>query len=205
MFEITRSLCVLPLLVVLSCQPVCSSWVDATRVFLEPVMFKKSCRNGMVANQDYFVVKGLVNISNIDQGNTANILLFYWDYWGQANEVIEASFLKLKGTTCKDTNTVKIDSCTCTSMDAKYVRVLCNLTAKTDYSESYIFMYFACCKVRRYSLNFQMPRIYATPVCIGPSVNRAAKSHPGSFSAVLGTTLLGMAVVCLVSSIFSQV
>ncbi|CAL1548643.1 unnamed protein product [Lymnaea stagnalis] len=203
MFEITRSLYVLPLLVVMSYQPVCSFDVDTTRVFLEPVMYKKSCRNGMVANQDYFVVKGLVNISNIDEGGKGLMSVFYWDRRMKGNVWIEESVLNLKGTTCKDANTVKIDSCACTSMDAKYVRVLCNFTAKTIYSESYICLYYGWSGMRL-SQNFRLPRIYATPVCIGPSINRAVKSHPGSFSVLLGTTLLGTAVVCLASSICSQ-
>ncbi|CAL1528151.1 unnamed protein product [Lymnaea stagnalis] len=204
MFEITGTLRLLLLLVVLSHLPVCSGWdVDATRLSLKLVFYEKSCSDGMVAHQDYFILKGLMNITKLEGGQRADIAIFYIDRRRQ-NEWIVESTVKLEEVTCRDLNHVKIDTCSCTSMDTNYVRIMCNLTAKIVYSRTYLSLCFVNGGKYTFSPSFKMPPVYGTPVCLGPSVNRAAKSHPESFSAVLGIALLGSAVVCLASSLISQ-
>ncbi|CAL1528149.1 unnamed protein product [Lymnaea stagnalis] len=206
MSEITGALHLLILLVVLCYLSVCSGWdTDASRLFLRPVYYEKSCSDGMVAYQDYFILKGIINITNVENGQSGTFSIRFIDRRMNFNDWIGETIFWLKGATCRDVNHVRIDSCACTFMDTKHVRLMCNLTAKTAYSQTQMFLRFANKGIFTYSPGFQTPRVYGTPVCIGPSVNRAAKSHLGSFSAVLGTALLGTAVVCQVSSTISQI
>ncbi|CAL1548816.1 unnamed protein product [Lymnaea stagnalis] len=139
----------------------------------------------MVANQDYFVLNGLINISNIVNGQHGAFTMFYRNQRTGKDAFIDESRFLLYKKTCSDVDSVKIDSCDCTFMDSNYVRLKCNLTARTLYSRSQIALLYS---MRGWYLStaFQMPPVYETPGCTDPSTNRAARNHPESFTALLG-------------------
>ncbi|CAL1548716.1 unnamed protein product [Lymnaea stagnalis] len=202
MLEIKVTLLVLLLFPVIG--SVCSGWVDPTRTFLEPFdqnTFKKSCGNAMLAGQDYFVVKGLVNISGLEYGPKGAIAIWIQKYRSYMY-LLEYTVIYLYNEACKDLAQIPIDTCKCTFMDNKFVRVKCNITAKLEQSRGDVILHYA---FRRWynSRSLPLPVVYGNPSCTERSANRAAKIHPESFTALIGASLFGMAVVCLGSSIFS--
>ncbi|CAL1540342.1 unnamed protein product [Lymnaea stagnalis] len=206
MLEINGTLLVLLFLVIVS---VCSGWVDRTRVFLEPFdqnTFKKSCGNGMLAGKDYFVVKGLVNISGLEEGEmgTTQMMITNPQYWVWIYRSLKDAKVLLYEATCKDLAQIPIDTCKCTFMDNKFVRVKCNITAQLQYSGGVVSLRYVLGTFYFSPPSSPLPVIYGTPSCTARSANRAAKIHPESFTALIGSALLGTAVACLGSSIFSQ-
>ncbi|CAL1533385.1 unnamed protein product [Lymnaea stagnalis] len=206
MLEINGTLLVLLFLVIAS---VFSSYYDPTRVFLEPFdqnTFKKSCGNGMLAGKDYFVVKGLVNISGIEDGqlSTTKMLIANPHYWMRMDYIISGTLVRLYNTTCKDLAQIPIDTCKCTFMDNKFVRLKCNITAQLQYSRGVLTLFYEKSYWYLSLPSSPLPDIYGTPSCTARSANRAARVHSESFTALIGSALLGTAVVCLGSSIFSQ-
>ncbi|CAL1526965.1 unnamed protein product [Lymnaea stagnalis] len=205
MFEITETLHGVLLLLVMSYLPASSSRVDPTRVCLEPITIKKSCLHGMVENQDYFTLKGLINISNVENGHYGSFSIYFREQRTGDNFWISETTVRLDGNkTCSAMDRIRIDSCHCTSMDSKYIRLMCNLTARRIYSRSNISLYHSN-GGWHFSPSFQLPPVYKTSACYEASFSQAARNHPESFTDLLGTVLLGTAVVCLVSSIISQI
>ncbi|CAL1548612.1 unnamed protein product, partial [Lymnaea stagnalis] len=96
--------------------------------------YKKSCSNGMVAEQDYFLLKGLINITYAIYGRLGEFGIFYTEDFDRYVLIpgTEVRLGKLK--TCSDVDRIKIDSCVCTFMDSRYIRLKCNLTAKMMYN-----------------------------------------------------------------------
>ncbi|CAL1526966.1 unnamed protein product [Lymnaea stagnalis] len=208
MFEITGTLPIVLLLLVLSYVPVVEDWRIYDRAFLDPLdknSYKKSCSNGMVAEQDYFLLKGLIN--------TTRYPCFHWCEFGicYTEDLYIKRYVMIPGTTltlgsrtiCSEKDRIKIDTCICTFRDKTYIRLRCNLTAKMIYNRVKIALRYEL-GVPSYSEFLKLPPIYATSACTSASVNGAARIHPESLHASLGTALLGTAVVCLGSSIVSQ-
>ncbi|CAL1536304.1 unnamed protein product [Lymnaea stagnalis] len=191
------------LVLVVSYLTVCSGWIDPSRLFLDLAMYKASCGYGMVAGKDHFEVNGLINITNMPYGFIAKFALYYRDLGSDKSYMIKETLYSLYHSKCNETAVITIGSCQCTFLDLHFIKFKCRLMARTVYSRSDIMLIFYA-GARFFSPSFRMPPVYESPECIEPSISQATRSHPKGFSALLGTALLGTAVVRLVSSLFSQ-
>ncbi|CAL1548051.1 unnamed protein product [Lymnaea stagnalis] len=163
------------------------------RAFIEHVDYnKKSCGFGYLANVDFIIITGFINVSDIghppQEGEISGL-----HFSGDGYVPIPGTISDLRKVACAQVQQLPPSSCRCLARDDKIIRVKCNITMRDYYSFRHLKIAYHSYRYFDSGITELLPNVYSDTFC--GKRRWACSTNEGSSLLGGGYVMSGIAII----------